>query len=189
MCEKMIDNVELYNEVLFKDIAPKKNIVLIGMPGAGKSTIGVLLAKSLNYDFLDADLVIQQQYNKKLYEIINEVGIDEFLEIENNVIFGIERCGTVIATGGSAVYGKNAMKHLKDKGIVVYLKLSCVEIINRISNITTRGIAMKKGKTIFDIYEERVPLYELYADITIDAENLSIEETVSKVVDEIVNKS
>ena len=175
------------NDVLIKGIASKKNIVLIGMPGAGKSTIGVLLAKSLNYDFLDADLLIQKQYDKKLYEIINEVGIDEFLNIEDNVISNIDRSGTVIATGGSAVYGKNAMKHLKENGLVVYLKLSCVEIINRISNITTRGIAMKKGKTIFDIYEERVPLYELYADIIIDAENLNIEETVSKVVEEIVN--
>ncbi|MBE5954452.1 MAG: shikimate kinase [Lachnospiraceae bacterium] len=165
----------------------KNNIVLIGMPGAGKSTIGVLLAKALNYNFIDADLVIQQQNNKKLYEIINEVGIEEFLKIEDETISYINTSRTVIATGGSAVYGENAMNHMKDNGIVMYLKLSCLEIINRISNIKTRGIAMKEGKTIFDIYNERVPLYEKYADIIIDAEGTNIEECVSLVMEEIVN--
>lgn len=165
----------------------KNNIVLIGMPGAGKSTIGVLLAKALNYNFIDADLVIQQQNNKKLYEIINEVGIEEFLKIEDETISNINTSRTVIATGGSAVYGENAMNHMKDNGIVMYLKLSCLEIINRISNIKTRGIAMKEGKTIFDIYNERVPLYEKYADIIIDAEGTNIEECVSLVMEEIVN--
>lgn len=165
----------------------KKNIVLIGMPGAGKSTIGVLLAKAINYDFLDADLVIQKQYNKKLYEIINEKGIDEFLNIEDKTISDIDVKETVIATGGSAVYGENAMKHMKENGVVVYLKLSCVEIINRISNIKTRGIAMKGGKTIFDIYNERVPLYEKYADIIIDAEGTSVEECVTLVTETILN--
>lgn len=167
----------------------KKNIVLIGMPGAGKSTIGVLLAKAINYDFLDADLVIQKQYNKKLYEIINEKGIDEFLKIEDKIISDIDVKGTVIATGGSAVYGENAMKHMKENGVVVYLKLSCVEIINRISNIKTRGIAMKEGKTIFDIYNERVPLYEKYADIVINAEGTSVEESVTLVAETILNNS
>lgn len=167
----------------------KKDIVLIGMPGAGKSTIGVLLAKAINYDFLDADLVIQKQYNKKLYEIINEKGIDEFLKIEDKIISEIDVKGTVIATGGSAVYGENAMKHMKENGVVVYLKLSCVEIINRISNIKTRGIAMKEGKTIFDIYNERVPLYEKYADIVINAEGTSVEESVTLVAETILNNS
>ncbi len=159
------------------------------MPGAGKSTVGVLLAKALNYDFIDADLVIQQKYNKKLFEIINDVGIDRFLEIEDEIISNINVSRTVIATGGSAVYGNNAMKNLKQNGIVVYLKLSCVEIVNRISNIKTRGIAMKKGKTIFDIYSERVPLYEKYADITINAEGTTIEEAVSLVCEKIVTNN
>lgn len=166
----------------------KKNIVLIGMPGAGKSTIGVLLAKAINYDFLDADLVIQKQNNKKLYEIINEKGIDEFLMIENDTIVGLNVSETVIATGGSAVYGHEAMEHMRKNGIIIYLKLSCVEIINRISNITTRGIAMKEGKTIFDIYDERVPLYEKYADIIIDAEGTDIEECVTLVANALINK-
>ena len=116
----------------------KENIVLIGMPGAGKSTIGVLLAKALNYNFIDADLVIQKQNNKKLYEIINEKGIDEFLKIENEIISNINVTETVIATGGSAIYGKEAMEHMKNNGIIIYIKLSCVEIINRIRAITIR---------------------------------------------------
>lgn len=165
----------------------KKNIVLIGMPGAGKSTIGVLLAKAMNYDFLDADLVIQQKYNKKLYEIINDEGIEAFLKIEDETISNINVKGTVIATGGSAIFGENAMKNMKKDGVVVYLKLSCEEIVKRVNNIKTRGIAMSEGKSISDIYNERIPLYEKYADITIDAEGTGVEEAVSLVYDKIVN--
>ena len=165
-----------------------KNIVLIGMPGAGKSTIGVLLAKAINYDFLDADLVIQQKCKKKLYEIINAVGIEEFLRIEDEIISNINVSETVIATGGSAIYGKNAMEIMKKNGIIVYLKLSCEEIVRRVNNIKTRGIAMSEGKTISDIYYERTPLYEKYADIIIDAEGTYVEEAVTLVYNEIVNK-
>ncbi len=163
----------------------KNNIVLIGMPGAGKSTVGVLLAKAMNYQFMDTDITIQNENGKKLYEIIAEKGIDEFLKIENDVICQVEADKTVIATGGSAVYGEEAMKHLAEIGHIVYIKLSCQEIIRRVSNIKTRGIAMKKGKTIFDIYEERVPLYEKYAEIIVDAEHTNIEECVELVVDAV----
>ena len=163
----------------------KNNIVLIGMPGAGKSTVGVLLAKAMNYQFMDTDITIQNENGKKLYEIIAEKGIDEFLKIENDVLSQVEADKTVIATGGSAVYGEEAMKHLAEIGHIVYIKLSCQEIIRRVSNIKTRGIAMKKGKTIFDIYEERVPLYEKYAEIIVDAENTNIEECVELVVDAV----
>ncbi len=165
-----------------------KNIILIGMPGAGKSTIGVLLAKAINYDFLDTDILIQQECNQKLYEIINSKGIDEFINIENAVLSNLNVSNTVISTGGSAVYGEEAMEHLKTDGIVVYLKLSCVEVINRIKDITTRGVVMKAGENIFGVYKERVPLYEKYADITIDAEGSTIEECVSLVYSSIVNK-
>ena len=164
-----------------------KNIVLIGMPGAGKSTLGVLLAKVLNYDFLDADIVIQKKVGKKLYQIIDEVGIDEFLKIENEVIAGLHVKNTVIATGGSAIYGKEAMENMKNNGVVVYIKLSCDEIKNRVKNITTRGIAMKDGKTLDDIYAERVPIYESYADITISCDNTTIEEAVAMLSDKLGN--
>ncbi len=167
----------------------KSNIVLIGMPGAGKSTVGVLLAKALNYDFVDADLIIQTRNNKKLYEIIEEKGIDEFLNIENNTIASINVNKSVIATGGSAIFGEAAMNHMKENGIVVYLKLSCNEICKRLCNIKTRGVVMKKGKTILDVYTERIPLYEKYADITIDAEGTNVEECVAMVATEIINNS
>ncbi len=163
----------------------KDNIILIGMPGAGKSTIGVLLAKALTYNFLDTDISIQRREEKKLYEIINERGLEEFINIENSVLSRLVVDGCVIATGGSAVYGKEAMTHLKSIGKVVYIKLSCDEIIKRVKNIKTRGIAMKKGNTIEDIYRERVPLYERYADIIIDAEGTTIEECVEMIIDRL----
>lgn len=159
----------------------KKNIVLIGMPGAGKSTIGVLLAKAMNYDFMDTDLLIQQQEKKKLYEIINEQGIDSFLSIENQVLSGIDVDNKIIATGGSAIFGKEAMEHLKEIGTIVYLKLSCEEIVRRVKNIKTRGVVMKKGKTLEDVYEERVPLYEKYAEVTIECDSSTIEQCVDNI--------
>lgn len=160
----------------------KKNIVLIGMPGAGKSTLGVLLAKSVNYSFLDTDLVIQQRQKRKLYEIIEEQGIDAFLDIENSTLQDIEVKNTVIATGGSAVYGMKAMEHLRENGIIVYIRLSLEEIERRVNNIKTRGIAMKKGKTLADVYGERIPLYEKYADIVVDGDSTTIEEGVELII-------
>lgn len=159
----------------------KNNIILIGMPGAGKSTVGVLLAKAINYEFLDTDIVIQKENGKKLFEIINEKGLEEFLRIENDVLARIDADKTVIATGGSAIFGQEAMEHLRGIGHIVYIKLSCEEIIRRVNNIKTRGIAMKKGKTMEDVYRERVPLYEKYADIIVDGENTTIEEAVEKI--------
>lgn len=165
----------------------KNNIVLIGMPGAGKSTVGVLLAKAMNYQFLDTDLTIQQENGKKLFEIINEKGLDEFLDIENDVLSRVEASNAVIATGGSAIFGKEAMEHLKNIGYIVYIKLSCEEIIRRVNNIKTRGIAMRKGKTMADVYKERVPLYEKYADIIVDAEGTTIEECVESIIEACEN--
>lgn len=162
-----------------------KNVVLIGMPGAGKSTVGVLLAKALSFDFIDTDLIIQKEQKKKLFEIINEQGIDEFLKIENDVLKRISAEHTVIATGGSAIFGKEAMKHLGEIGTIVYLKLSCDEIVRRVNNIKTRGIAMSKGKSLQDVYNERVSYYERYADIVIEADDHTIEETVESVLSRI----
>ena len=158
-----------------------RNIVLIGMPGAGKSTIGVLLAKSLLMDFVDTDLIIQKKCSSSLCDIINTQGIDEFLKIENDVICGEKFENCVIATGGSAVYGKEAMKKLKEQGIAIYLKLTPEELVERIKDIHTRGIAMKEGTTIAELYEERAALYEEYADITIDCNGKTPEQCVDAI--------
>ena len=162
-----------------------KNIVLIGMPGAGKSTIGVILAKALLYAFTDTDLIIQSKYGMSLSEIINKDGTEAFLKIENNVIAGCTFSNCVVATGGSAVYGEEAMKKLRENGTVVYLKLPVSELEKRLSNIHTRGVAMKKGETIADLYEKRRPLYEKYADITLDCYGLTAEECVEKIISNI----
>lgn len=158
-----------------------KNIVLIGMPGAGKSTIGVLLAKSVLMDFTDTDLLIQREYSKSLCDIINEKGIEEFLKIENDVIRKAHFENAVIATGGSAVYGKEAMEKLKKESSVIYLKVEPDVLEKRIDNIHTRGIAMEKGTTINELYIQRAPLYEEYADITVDCSCLTAEECVDEI--------
>ena len=162
-----------------------KNIVLIGMPGAGKSTVGVLLAKSMLMDFCDTDLLIQKKYSKSLCEIINEEGIDAFIKAEDEIVSRIELENTVIATGGSVVYGENAMRNLKKNGTIVYLKVSPRGLYERINNIHTRGIAMKAGTTLDDLYRERAPLYEKYADITIECEEDTPERCVELIVNEI----
>lgn len=163
----------------------KSNIVLIGMPAAGKSTIGVLLAKSMLKSFVDTDLIIQSSYGCSLCNIIEKEGTDAFLKIENNIICSQEYCHSVVATGGSAVYGEEAMAHLKKDGIIIYLELGLAEIEKRIGNITTRGVAMKNGITLADLYNERAPLYNKYADITVNC----LGKTAEEVVKEIMSKS
>lgn len=158
-----------------------KNIVLIGMPGAGKSTIGVLLAKSMLMDFTDTDLLIQKKYSCALCDIIAENGIEEFLKIENDVICSYDFYNSVVATGGSAVYGQEAMEKLRSSSTVVYLKVTPEELEKRINNIHTRGIAMKEGTTIAELYAERAPLYEKYADITVDCSALTAEQCVDEI--------
>ena len=160
----------------------KSNIVLIGMPGVGKSTIGVVLAKMLGYDFIDADLVIQEKEKKLLREIIAEVGAEGFIEVENRVNSSIEAEHAIIATGGSVVYGAEAMAHLKEIGTVLYLKLPYEELQRRLRDIKGRGVVLKDGQTLKDLYEERVPLYEKYADLTVDEERCSIEQTIDKIL-------
>lgn len=160
-----------------------KNVVLIGMPGAGKSTIGVLLAKSLLYSFTDTDLIIQSKYGTSLCDIIEKEGTQGFLDIENEIIASCDFCNCVVATGGSAVYGEDAMRKLKENGTVVYLKLPVEELKKRLGDIRTRGVAMPCGSGIDELYEERSPLYEKYADITVDCHNLTAEQCVDKCVD------
>lgn len=162
-----------------------ENIVLIGMPGVGKSTVGVILAKELGYQFIDADLLIQKQEKRLLKEIIAQEGVDGFIQIENQVNASIETDRTVIATGGSVVYGREAMEHLKKISTVVYLKLSYQALKKRLGNLRNRGVVLREGQTLRDLYEERVVLYEKYADIVIDEENKGIEETLQYILKEL----
>lgn len=158
------------------------NIVLIGMPAVGKSTIGVLLAKTLILSFTDTDLLIQEKYKKSLCDIINDNGTKAFLNIEEDVILNSDFHNSVIATGGSAVYGENAMKKLKASGKVIYLDLSLEEIRKRIGDIKSRGVVLTKGTTLEDIFNDRKALYEKYADIKIDCNKLTAEECVEKII-------
>ncbi len=166
-----------------------KNIILIGMPGAGKSTIGVLLAKSMLMSFVDTDLLIQSEYSQSLSDIIKAEGTENFLQIENDVICRNNFENHVVATGGSAVFGKGAMTKLKKEGFVVYLKVEVSELEKRINNIHTRGIAMKEGSSIAEIYLERVELYEKYADFTLECTNLSAEECVDEIARMVVGSA
>mgnify|MGYP001861080584 FL=1 len=159
-----------------------KNIVLIGMPGSGKSTIGVVLAKVLGYRFVDTDLVIQEQEGKLLQEIIAERGNDGFLALENEVNSRLDVSRSVIATGGSVIYGQEAMEHLRKNGWVVYLKLDYEDLKKRLGNLRCRGVVLREGQTLKDLYRERIPFYEKYAHIEIDEKNLGVEETMEEIV-------
>lgn len=161
------------------------NIILIGMPGAGKSTIGVVLAKRLGYRFVDSDLLIQESENRLLHEILEQDGIDGFNAIENRVNASIEMDWAVIATGGSAVYGAEAMDHLKSIGTVLYLRIPYEVLKERLGDLHERGVSMKEGQTLKDLYEERRPLYEKYADVVIDCGGRTIREIVHEIADEL----
>lgn len=160
------------------------NIILIGMPGAGKSTLGVVLAKVLNYDFLDADLVIQKRYGKTLQQIIDTEGSESFIEAESEVLRGLGASKTIIATGGSAVYSDEAMRHLATLGTVVYLQVSYEDMTKRLQDLHERGVVLKEGsgRGLRGLYDERRPLYEKYADITVNIDKLSITDAARKVV-------
>ena len=167
----------------------KNNIILIGMPGSGKSTLGVVLAKKIGFGFIDSDLVIQQREGMTLERIIEKHGDAGFIQIENEVNCSISPHHTVIATGGSAVYGKEAMEHLRQIGTVIYLKLDYADISRRLSDIKGRGVVLKDGQTLKDLYDERVVLYEKYADITIAEDGLNVEQTIEKIVAQIQKES
>lgn len=144
------------------------NITLIGMPASGKSTVGVLLAKRLGFSFVDVDILIQEKEKRLLKEIIADVGDEGFMEIENRVNAELDVERSVIAPGGSVIYGKEAMEHLKEISTVVYLKLSYEDVKERLGDLVDRGVVLKDGMSLLDLYNERVPYYEKYADITVD---------------------
>ncbi len=162
-----------------------KNIILIGMPGCGKSTVGVLLAKAMGFRFIDTDITIQERTGMLLQEIIDNKGLDWFCIEEERAIMSVaEEGGCVIATGGSAVYSRSAMLHLKEHGYVYYLSLPVEQVERRLHNIKTRGIAMRPGDSIEDVFRRRRALYEEYADITVECQGKSIEETVEEICGE-----
>lgn len=160
----------------------KDNLILIGMPASGKSTVGVILAKVIGYDFIDSDLLIQRREGMRLPEIISEKGIDGFLEVENRVNASIAASRSVIATGGSAVYGVEAMQHLRGLGAVIYLQVDYETIRKRLHNIQQRGVVLREGQTLRDLYTERCALYEKYADLIVREGSGEIEEVVARIV-------
>ena len=163
-------------------MAKKDNLILVGMPASGKSTIGVILAKVIGYDFIDSDLLIQREEGKRLSEIIEEKGIDGFLAVENEVNASIEASQCVIATGGSAVYGVEAMRHLREIGAVIYLQVDFDVIQKRLRNIRQRGVVLREGQTLRDLYDERTVLYEKYADLIVREGSGEIEEVVARII-------
>lgn len=161
------------------------NIILIGMPAVGKSTVGVVVAKRLGYNFIDTDIVIQEEEGKLLKQIIAEKGSDGFLEIEDRINAGIVAENAVISPGGSVVYCENAMRHYKEIGKIVYLQVSFDTINKRLKNAKNRGVVLRDGQTLKDLYEERVLLFEKYADIVVCEENLELEETIDLVMEKV----
>ncbi len=161
------------------------NIILIGMPGAGKSTLGVLLAKAMGKLFIDTDIIIQQKTKRLLQDIIDNDGTDAFLSLEEEILLSVDAENTVIATGGSAIYSEKAMEHFRKSGKVVYLHVDFAEIEKRVTNITTRGIVLKNGRSLADAFDERKPLYDKYADVTIDCTGSTIENSVRMLTEEL----
>lgn len=163
------------------------NVILTGMPTSGKSTVGVILAKVLGKAFLDTDLLIQAREGRLLSEIIAERGTEGFLECEENALLSADVNDTVIATGGSAVYSERGMEHLRSGGTVVYLKVDWDELCRRLHDVKQRGVVLRKGESIKDMFDTRSALYEKYADIVISENNMTIEETVNSVLHELDN--
>ncbi len=168
----------------------QSNIILIGMPASGKSTLGVVLAKILGMSFVDADLLIQNHMGKRLQGIIDERGAQGFIDVENSVLKGTEFARTVLATGGSAVYSDQAMQQLKELGVVVYLEISFDELVDRLGNLDQRGVVFKDGLggDLRALYDERTPLYEKYADITVNVTGTSIREAALMVSGQLCEK-
>lgn len=165
------------------------NIVLVGMPSCGKSTVGVILAKTLNKGFIDTDLLIQQREGKTLQEIIDEEGNDYFHGVEESVLLDVDAENTVIATGGSAVYYPEALNRFREKGTVVYLNVSLESVLERLKNIKTRGVTLEKGQTLEDLYKARTPLYEARSDVSVKADGGTVEDVVERIVNALAQEA
>lgn len=159
-----------------------QNIILVGMPSCGKSTIGVVLAKTMNKGFVDTDILIQQRENRTLQEIIDSLGNGYFHQVEESVLLEFDGENDVIATGGSSIYFDRAMRKFKEKGVIVYLQVRLDTVLERLSNIKTRGVTLEKGQTLADLYAQRVPLYEKHADVTVVCDECTVEDVVEKIV-------
>ena len=166
----------------------KTNITLIGMPASGKSSVGVVLAKRLGKKFVDTDIVIQEKYGKLLKDLIEEHGDDGFREIEDEVNATLDVSNSIISPGGSVVYGERAMKHLKEISVIIYLELSYTAIKSRLGDLRERGITLKDGQTLKDLYLERTPLYKKYADITINEMKKSLSKTIDEICESLGEK-
>ena len=166
----------------------KTNITLIGMPASGKSSVGVVLAKRLGKKFVDTDIVIQEKYGKLLKELIEEHGDEGFREIEDEVNAGLDLDNSIISPGGSVVYGEKAMQHLKEISVIIYLELSYTAIKSRLGDLRERGITLKEGQCLKDLYLERVPLYEKYADITVNEMKKSLAKTIDEICERLGEK-
>ena len=166
----------------------KNNITLIGMPGSGKSTVGVVLAKRLGRRFVDSDLVIQDRHGKLLHELITEYGVEGFWQIESDVNASLNLKNSIIATGGSACYEPEGMQHLREISTVVYLKLPYEEVVKRLGDLNARGVTLQPGQTLRDLYDERTPLYEKYADIVVDEEDKDLEGSLQVVLEALKNR-
>jgi len=160
------------------------NIILVGMPSCGKSTVGVVLAKTMNKGFVDTDILIQQREGRTLQDIINTCGNDYFHQVEEAVLLDFDGQNYVVATGGSAIYFDRAMDKFKETGKIVYLKVSLDTVLKRLNNIKTRGVTLAKGQTLGDLYHQRVPLYEKHADVIIEADGMSVEQVVERIIEE-----
>ena len=161
----------------------KNNITLIGMPGSGKSTVGVVLAKRLGRRFVDSDLVIQDRHGKLLHELITEYGVEGFWKIESDVNASLNLENSIIATGGSACYEPEGMQHLREISTVVYLKLPYEEVEKRLGDLSARGVTLQPGQTLRDLYDERTPLYEKYADLIIDCNGKMLRDVVAEIAE------
>lgn len=166
-----------------KNFFEKSNLVLVGMPGAGKSTIGVVVAKLLGYNFIDSDIVIQEKDGRLLKDIIEEEGTEGFISIENKINAGIDAVKSVIATGGSVIYGKEAMEHLKATGCIVYISATYEELVRRLGDLHQRGVVLKPEQDLKALYDERSPLYEKYADITIHSDVMNIRTAAMEIAE------